>query len=1639
MDVPSLRTAFEHAVLWVCGLGIAAIALAYAGYLLARFPGKVRRSIRTYGLPTVNALAALMVFATIEGTPTNEDKERYRQQHQQQGGLLDPGQDGRVPGDPGTGSDSDADGLSGIMTLELGDDDYGTDGSDGATEGAGTIEAESLTLPDIRPLTESDYAAGIVLSQIGTDETHSFEPISGAEVCDDWRRFGAATDWFRCKWRMENEEWRMVLGTNVFDAVTVLSYGTVRPSMTNLTTFVSPFQANIGIVPEANWHLLSPTTTADNILHSSFSILHSQFWQALTPSNTFVMCWQNVPWNRDVHYPFSFMIEFEEKGDITFRYDLTNVKWRMENGEWVENSVLSNVCVGVMKNGLGRAFNALPTNVTSLKFAHLDPTRADDSDPDGDGLTTEDEVLVHHTDPYDADTDKDGLSDGREVNETHTDSLDPHSLDPRYPDGVAVVLGDLDPFDSPDGSTHTYLEHVFYTGTTNAPFAYPQSTDDTAVLRVSVSGTGSGELVVGDKVVPLLSRESPAHNAPRRARSTGGELTPPPNALLVTVVKGCDVRIYLRGDPSLALDLDSEDFAFGRLPNSAGTSASSYFVNFPNTKAETPCIHDFNARKKSISLSATSGASGLTAEWSGPSDVEIKNLPPRSAEITARFSARESSGISYEVDHPLYLFGRKHYDQTVRFCPRPSEEDDEDEDPDWYESGEGDPSDGDSERDEHWCCYWGVCGGDCGCGHADCSCANDSEDEDADASEPSVEICSTHEMPYEQCAPYHDGDYEAACLEAVALSDVMRIRDPLVYDRVDLPCPDEYRPCCPCPDHHTNHVSVVYKSYRLKVVDESGKNFSITNRPCSVQVAGCHPSSAIDDATLSFATNGVVFWTCDYTVLGMEIAKPEGASLAAYNALSRTLGLPMTVNTNLNHAQQLTLRTNVRLPFGNVRFSLEDTEGQFAVWVYDSRRGDYRKILDSEGRSVVNLPLSGWRRLLGYSSDYSSAETTIYVTSSAKGSTTMRFGYWGVSGGRLYEDWDSQVITSVNPALLPDYNRNGRIDESDIIDWANGRFAYFWSNDDTWRGDDAFAGYEPGVHLWPYDLPKNKLDMAVNGRNDLVNLCPLAIDLAELYNKWGGNAVYEFVTEDPGNVRFAFARTPWAKIGDVVKADQRTIGNEYLHAASLTATERDAHGEEVAASIPSGLLSLCRQGAGIVAVEFVTPNWRSLKIRVRKSDTGETLFVSPVNVQVCDVHTMYRWLNLDYACGAETDPKYSNRGYVTWPDDEHADANVIFVHGYNVHPDEAWDWSQAMFKRLWWSGMDAGFTAVLWRGNQSQAWVPGENAYATKNYHQNVLNAFRTASALKTDVARIPGARKYFIAHSLGNMLVSAARQDHGLQYEKYFMLNAAVAVEAYDAAAGVTSESKHVMTPPEWRDYIDRVRASHWYELFSPGDERNNLTWKGRFKDVDKTINFYSTQDEVVANGSDAVDEVLSRKFAWYNQEKYKGTRLVDLIPEAGWKFGGHYMKSSESNSGAMGMPVDTYRHYNATEAASINPESLKTRPLFRDFTKSEIYDENGSAYLLSNNVFRWRVLSHGIPAESFATGANPVPKWDGRSRTTDGDSDEPESETESGSNVNMATLFDAHRNNWIHSYFIKAPLIDTHQLFDRIVKEVK
>ncbi len=868
------------------------------------------------------------------------------------------------------------------------------------------------------------------------------------------------------------------------------------------------------------------------------------------------------------------------------------------------------------------------------------------------------------------------------------------------------------------------------------------------------------------------------------------------------------------------------------------------------------------------------------------------------------------------------------------------------------------------------------------------------------------------------------------------------------YKQIVLEIPTQHRPCCSCPDHRTNYVGVAYKSYRLRLVDANGLPFRSSGESCTVNLAGVRPSAAAGDATLAFARNGEIHRQYDKTVLGVSI-RGGAVDLEVCNALNANFGYPMTVSTNLaaSAAPDMKLVTDVKLSGGHVHLELSDATAPFAVWYHDLRTGNFRKLLDTASTPVKDLSMAYWKVLMKRAVDGNSNEMPIFITSPAPGKVKLKFRYWNVVGGRFVQDEAVQAVTSVKPPLLADYNWDFSADAKDALDQANGRTNYFWTNHDTWTGDDAFAPYSEGFHMWPMTLPDNSDDMVVNGRNDLVNLCPFAVDLSGFVSAWGTTRVqYVFYTGSPGNVRFVPVRTKWNKLDGIVKEGQKTVSGEDLHSSELLVTSIEG-GKESGYVLPPEFLSLGASGAGALAVEFVTEGLHTLRIAVKDNASGDVLFDSPVSVRALDVHDMYRWLNLESACGADAGPKYAERLSVLWPDSEHADANVVFVHGYNVHPTEAWDWAQAMFKRLRWSGMDAGFTAVLWRGNESQWWIPkiplmeNSNAYATRNYHQNVLNAFRTAYAFTTNVnTKVPGAKKYMIAHSLGNMLVSAARQFHGLQYERYFMLNAAVPIEAYDAAGAVTEESKLAMTPSAWRPYPDRVRSSHWYELFlgTPGDARQGLTWKGLFKDVDNTVNFYSSQDEVVANGNGKWKWPLTREYAWYNQERARGSYLVSFSPQAGWEFSDHYVK--EEDEGILnGVQTYSYRKYTPEETFSIADTNLMVRPFFKDFSDGRIYGEGGSAFLQANDMVRWYALSHGIPAESFSAGANPVPKW-GEKRNIDMaiDCNPKVRGTTLGSSEGQTHGSEIQAVNWVHSYFIGNSLFDTQLLYMELVKRI-
>ena len=1332
----------------------------------------------------------------------------------------------------------------------------------------------------LSPLPSSLPHPSFRLVGVATNETFDFEAPADAVVATNWVLRGAAEDWVRVG--LEGlEGWQFPMGTNLISRFTVLSGGAFRPRLGDASVSFSPFEASLGIVPAANWHLFGGTGRA------------SRFWWRMSDAGELALTWENVLLGRLIENPVSFQAVLRPNGDFDFRYDLSRV---------ASPDALTNALVRVTE-GATSVTGPVPTaELTSLSFRSAESIRVS-------------ECL----------------------------------------DALAERLGGLDPFGIPSGSTNSVLEHVFYTGTTNAPFALPCASASIAVLSVTVTGRGSGALLVGDLAVPLV----------------GGAT----NTLRVAVAKDERTRLFLDADATLSVALSSPDFAFGEPPDPAARRAVGWIV-FPQTAAAAPCIHDFSTRETRVALDAVDD--GLAAVWHETDDVEVWNSPPRSAVLKGYFDPTGESPVTYTVSHPLYLFGATEFTQSVRFCPRL---------------------------------------------RADEIAAFSDPPEPPSVAQPAA-LAALPDDDGPAAQSFSNAVAEAACESG----NVLYLRRANAKTlALDVPA-GVAACCCGCPDHtRSNHVDLVYSSECLRV---DGGSFSTAFRPCTVTVSGASPSRTPNDARVAFATNGVLSRIVAFTVLGVgfETVGGDRPRLDRYNGLSASFGYPFTVNTNLDRAVSLDVRTDVGLTNGVVRLALENATGDMRVvlpeW-YDDGGALHpaETLLATGGRTERHFGIGEWRSLLRRHRRTDGTTVKLLSSEPCRADLAVEFAS---SDGVAVHDWSRQRLTSVPPLLVPDFNRDGCVDGTDGIESALRKF-HFWVNRDVWKNDNAFdEGYWDIIRGIVVDT--NGDDGKVNGRNDLVNLCPFKVDLHTVKRYWQStNVVCEFVTGDPGNVRFVEAKTEWRSVGGMVKEDQQTVPDGDLHSAALLITGFGRNGREAGYELSEEMAELNRQGRGILAVEFADAGRRTLRLRIRERSDSEPLIEFTVTAAVEDVHDMYRWINLEGECGESVDSRYDSRTQTAWPDSEHADANVVFVHGYNVHPSEAWDWSQAVFKRLWWSGMDAGFTAVLWRGNQTQVWIPGWNVYATKNYHQNVHNAFRTAAGLSRAAAALPGARKYFIAHSLGNMLVSAARQFHGLEYDGYLMLNAAVPLEAYDADAAVTDESKFCMTPEEWRPYPDQVKASHWHELFDESDARHRLTWKGIFRDVDKTVNFYSSRDEVVANGDGNEMPKFSRQYAWYNQERLKGTRWVDLAPEAGWVFGVNYQKEVFDGWDADNRPWYHYRNYNASEAAAISPDDLKIRPFFQNFSETAIYGTGGGLFVQDNDHFRWRVLSHGIPAESFAAGANPVPKWE---------SDKL--------NVNMATkcgreVGDKVNIEWIHSYFIQRSLYDTHRLYEQLVNCIK
>lgn len=599
------------------------------------------------------------------------------------------------------------------------------------------------------------------------------------------------------------------------------------------------------------------------------------------------------------------------------------------------------------------------------------------------------------------------------------------------------------------------------------------------------------------------------------------------------------------------------------------------------------------------------------------------------------------------------------------------------------------------------------------------------------------------------------------------------------------------------------------------------------------------------------------------------------------------------------------------------------------------------------------------------------------------------------------------------PYLIPDYDRDGKIDDTDKNKAKGGEVTFrFWVNDDDDdRHEDGIIGLR-WLHLTgtgsinekPSNVPGQGDNQGgdVDGRCDLLDFVPVELDLSEVFPedtpekvkdsvKWKVqsdclNAVWTKMK--PDNVRLYFDHD----VADTVEM----FGSDLDTAAYKADVTELAEDDDLPKKFYKHLKD--NEMKGVFLVEGAK---KGEKFKILGSYDKKEVANGKTLVNIDTVEAMYRWLDLrgcisDEVIGTVPEAaKTLGNGLAEPPNNPDADCNgdprdgrhVFFVHGFNVNANAARGWGSEMFKRLWQSGMTSKFTVVDWPGDFGQKWVLGGNSI---DYYRGAYCAFLVSRQLKTECEAIgAGDSIIVIGHSLGNMVLSSAIVDHGLKADQYYMLNAAVAREAYDAGA-----HDELMIDPDWIGVPAAYRSTGWWSLFDDGDFRRTLTWEGRFKGM-KGINYYSPTDDVIKDMN--TSQMFGRETIcsdWIMQEILKGSAALKVpewtgfiwsCREGGWGY----------NSARAGMTIGV--SVDSKAAKALTREEVIENPIFCPFAAPASLHSLEPMPLLSKGDpgyedqyrLRARILTDGIPSKSFSAGANDVTAVGDSENLTDFESD--------------------------------------------------
>jgi hypothetical protein len=621
--------------------------------------------------------------------------------------------------------------------------------------------------------------------------------------------------------------------------------------------------------------------------------------------------------------------------------------------------------------------------------------------------------------------------------------------------------------------------------------------------------------------------------------------------------------------------------------------------------------------------------------------------------------------------------------------------------------------------------------------------------------------------------------------------------------------------------------------------------------------------------------------------------------------------------------------------------------------------------------------------------------------------------------------------------VVPDYNRDGKIDQADRGKVSIENPYRFWVNDDDDRSGEKRrqnSNDTPGSR-------SGSSNGAIDGIRDLIDFFPLHLDLQTTLKVLPCTEYKYFLKHAEGALKFHEVvetkldqnhdnQGPAAYLKNVAKAIS-------LDGSTLK------HANSSGVELSEGILGSFEKGEGVLLCEITQQTQTPLILEIRKND-GTSVAEIKFPLKTSGVEDMYRHVNLRPAAGGSGGRATEIGEPSNYPDDIPgltSDKYFVFVHGYNVNGEQARGWHSEFFKRMWWSGSIARFVGVSWHGDESQGAAGMTSPVAglipdhlTPNYHANVINAFQTADDLASSLAWIDG-EVSIGAHSLGNMVVGLAVQDHGFQAENYFLVDAAVAIESYNA--GETKQAN--MTNGAWVGYDERLWASEWHQLPWPqNDPRKKLTWRGRLGDVvsrTNAYNFYSSEEEVLNNATASqsstflgaiADDLVWDSFiggavlgegTWALQEILKGKGITGEVlgsTYGGWKF----------NYKFLSWPVDDPPPAEITEiyAALFETTSVPPLPFWKRYNTRQLRPDETSELagqtqqLMTKSFFdpplagktHAELLAQAFPARTNPAGRNPVGIFDTPSKSR---------------NFGMATLkngsysADDNESRWLHS----------------------